>query len=104
MTKAPEAAGAALDVLLMEASDDTPARFVRPTAAASVAAGLARHPNRAARRVGHLGSELARVAGGRSEIRPAKRDRRFADPAWSRAGCSGASCRATCSPARRSTG
>jgi polyhydroxyalkanoate synthase len=32
--------------------------------------------------VGRLGAELARVAGGRSEIRAAKRDRRFADPAW----------------------
>jgi polyhydroxyalkanoate synthase len=32
--------------------------------------------------VGHLGAELARVAGGRSEIAPGKRDRRFADPAW----------------------
>ena len=82
MTKTSEAAGAALDVLLMDATDGTPARFVRPGAAASVAAGLARHPAKATRRIGHLGSELARVAGGRSRIRPAKRDRRFADPAW----------------------
>jgi polyhydroxyalkanoate synthase len=82
MPKAPEAAGAALDVLLMDATDGTPARFVRPSAAASVAAGLARRPHKAARRVAHLRGELARVAGGRSEIRPAKRDRRFADPAW----------------------
>jgi polyhydroxyalkanoate synthase len=79
MTKAPEAA---LDVLLTEASDGARSRFVRPGAAVSVAAGLARRPHRAARRVGHLGAELARVAGGRSELRPAKRDRRFADPAW----------------------
>jgi polyhydroxyalkanoate synthase subunit PhaC len=79
MTKAPEAA---LDVLLTEASDGGRARFVRPAAAVSVAAGLARRPTRPVRRFGHLGAELARVAGGRSEIRPAKRDRRFADPAW----------------------
>jgi polyhydroxyalkanoate synthase len=42
----------------------------------------ARRPDRAARRAAHLGTELARVAGGRSELRPGKRDRRFADPAW----------------------
>src|SRR6188472_4672942 len=82
MTRAPEAADAALDVLLTEAADGTRSRFVAPGAAVSVAAGLARRPDRAARRVGHLGAELARVAGGRSEIRPAKRDRRFADSAW----------------------
>jgi polyhydroxyalkanoate synthase subunit PhaC len=81
MTKAPEAASAALDVLLTDATDGT-RRFLRPGAAVSVAAGLARRPRRAARRAGHLGAELARVASGRSEVRPAKRDRRFADPAW----------------------
>jgi polyhydroxyalkanoate synthase len=81
MTKASEPAQAALDVLLTDAADGR-SRFVRPGAAVSVAAGLARRPDRAARRVGHLGAELARVASGRSELRPAKRDRRFADPAW----------------------
>jgi polyhydroxyalkanoate synthase len=79
MTKAPEAA---LDVLLTEASDGGRSRFVRPGAAVTVAAGLARRPARPVRRLGHLGAELARVAGGRSEIRPGKRDRRFADQAW----------------------
>ena len=41
-------------------------------------------PARAAPRAasGDLGAELGAVAGGRSEVRPAKRDRRFADPAW----------------------
>src|SRR3954452_6468021 len=82
MTKAPEAAEAALDVLLTDAADGTRSRFVRPGAAVNVAAGLARRPDRAARRVGHLSAELARVAAGRSDVRPAKRDRRFADPAW----------------------
>src|SRR5512132_3167250 len=82
MTKAPEAASAALDVLLTDATDSAGSRFVRPGAAVSVAAGLARRPRRAAHRVGDLGSELAKVVAGRSEIAPAKRDRRFADPAW----------------------
>src|SRR3954470_1857871 len=82
MTKAPEEAEAALDVLLTDAADGPRSRFVRPGVAVRAAAGLARRPDRAARRVGHLGAELARVAGGRSALRPAKRDRRFADPAW----------------------
>ena len=75
MNTVPEAA---LDVLLTE----TGSPFLRPAAAVSVAAGLARRPRRTARRVGHLGAELARVAGGRSQLRAARRDRRFADPAW----------------------
>jgi polyhydroxyalkanoate synthase len=82
VTKTPEAASAALDVLLTDATDATGSRFVRPGAAVTVAAGLARRPRRAARRVGNLGAELGRVASGRSEVQPAKRDRRFADPAW----------------------
>jgi polyhydroxyalkanoate synthase subunit PhaC len=82
MTKATEPAQAALDVLLTDAAEGGRSRFVRPGVAVNVAAGLARRPDRAARRVGHLGAELARVATGRSDVRPAKRDRRFADPAW----------------------
>jgi polyhydroxyalkanoate synthase subunit PhaC len=82
MAKAPEAAEAALDVLLTDAAGGTGSRFVRPGAAVTVAAGLARRPDRAARRVGRLAAELGRVAAGSSDIRPARRDRRFADPAW----------------------
>jgi polyhydroxyalkanoate synthase len=77
-----EAAQAALDVMLTDAAVGGPSRMPRPGAAARLAAGLARRPDRAARRVGGLGAELARVATGRSEARPLKRDRRFADPAW----------------------
>ena len=73
---------AALEVLLTDAAVGQRSRFVRPLAAARVAAGLARHPRRSARRVGGLGGELARVAAGRSDCGPAKGDRRFADPAW----------------------
>jgi polyhydroxyalkanoate synthase subunit PhaC len=79
---ASEAAQAALDVMLTDAAVGGPSRFVRPGAAVSLAAGLARRPGRPVRRLGDLGAELARVAAGRSEVRPAKRDRRFADPAW----------------------
>jgi polyhydroxyalkanoate synthase subunit PhaC len=81
MTKTREAAEAALDVMLTDAADGR-SRFVRPGAALNLAAGIARRPNRAARRAAHLGAELARVGAGRSQARPAKRDRRFADPAW----------------------
>jgi polyhydroxyalkanoate synthase len=80
--KTADAAQAALDVMLTDAAVGGRSRFIRPGAAAGVVAGLARRPDRAARRVGRLGAELARVAGGRSQARPAKRDRRFADPAW----------------------
>ena len=76
-------AGAALDVLLTDAA--APAawrRLVSPGATAGVAAGLARRPHRALRRLTGLGGELARVACGRSELRPGEGDRRFADPAW----------------------
>jgi polyhydroxyalkanoate synthase subunit PhaC len=73
---------AALDVMLTDAAVGGPSRMLRPGVAATLAAGLARHPDRAARRIGGLGAQLARVAIGRSDVRPAKRDRRFADPAW----------------------
>jgi polyhydroxyalkanoate synthase subunit PhaC len=72
----------ALDVLLTDAAVGQRSRFVRPLATARVAAGLARHPRAAARRVGGLGADLVRVAAGRSDLGPAKGDRRFADPAW----------------------
>ena len=51
---------------------------------AAVGAGVARHPLSVARRASALGTELARVATGRSQQAPAKGDRRFADQAWER--------------------
>jgi polyhydroxyalkanoate synthase len=68
--------------MLTDAAVGGPSRTIRPGAAAVLGAGLARHPRRAARRLGGLGVELGRVARGRSEVRPSKRDRRFADQAW----------------------
>ena len=79
---ASQAASAALDVMLTDAALDGRPRFVSPGPAVGVAAGLARRPDRAARRVAGLGAELARVAAGRSSLRPGRRDRRFADPGW----------------------
>jgi polyhydroxyalkanoate synthase len=79
---ASEAAHAALDVMLTDAAGGGRSRFVRPGVAAGVAVGLARRPDRVVRRLGALGAELARVAKGGSDVRAAKRDRRFSDPAW----------------------
>jgi polyhydroxyalkanoate synthase len=74
----------ALDVMLTDAALEPGAvgRFVDPKAVGKTAGGLARHPTRVVRRAGGLGAELARVAVGRSRETPGKRDRRFADPAW----------------------
>jgi polyhydroxyalkanoate synthase subunit PhaC len=77
-----EAASAAVDVLLSDAALDRRAPFVSPGPALRVAAGLARRPVGTARRVASLGTELTRVAAGSSSLRPSRRDRRFADPAW----------------------
>jgi polyhydroxyalkanoate synthase len=78
------AARAALDVMLTDAAfeEGGARRFIKPIAAAKVAAGLARHPDRLMRRAGGLGRELATTAAGRSQTAPAKGDRRFADRAW----------------------
>jgi polyhydroxyalkanoate synthase len=45
-------------------------------------ARLAGRPRTTARRLGSLTAELARVVAGTSTVAPSKRDRRFADPAW----------------------
>ena len=79
------AARSALDVMLTDAALDDGGlrRFVKPRAAARVAAGLARRPDRLATRLADLGAELARALAGRSEQAPAPGDKRFSDPAWS---------------------
>jgi len=78
------AARSGLDVMLTDAAleDGGVGRFLKPRAAVRTVAGLARHPRRTARDVTGLGVELTRVAAGRSELRPAKGDRRFGDRAW----------------------
>ena len=47
-----------------------------------LAVNLARQPRVVASRATTLGRELAAIAAGRSEIAPARGDKRFADPAW----------------------
>ena len=75
---------AALDVMLTEAAVEpgAAARLLRPGTAARLAGSLARRPHRVARRVGGLGTELARVAAGASQLAPPRGDRRFSDRAW----------------------
>ena len=46
------------------------------------ALNLARQPRTVASRAASLGRELVSIAEGRSEVAPAKGDKRFADPAW----------------------
>ena len=79
-----EAARAALEVMLTDAvvSQGRVRRFLDPVSTAKLAAVLARRPRVVARRLGGLGAELGRIAGGSSELAPAKGDRRFADRAW----------------------
>ena len=77
----PEAA-AALDMLLTQAALGPLRRFFPGRAALRLAWALAGQPGLAASRAGGLAAELARVIGGSSGVAPGKRDRRFADPAW----------------------
>src|SRR5712691_9786274 len=50
-------------------------------AASGLAAALSQGTT-VAREAGRLGVELTRIAGGRSDVAPARGDRRFTDPAW----------------------
>ena len=77
-----QAARSGLDVMLSEAATGGAPRFIAPGSAVKVTAGLARHPGRVVSRAAGLGAELARTAAGRSELAPAKGDRRFGDRAW----------------------
>ncbi len=73
---------APLDALLVEAALGTFRRFAPDLSAARLAAALARQPRTAARRMNSLAVELAGIGAGTSTVAPDRRDRRFADPAW----------------------
>ena len=75
------AARGALEILLTDAAVGR-RRFLPAGAAARTVTGLARRPRRPAARATALGAELARVATGRSPVRPSATDRRFRDDAW----------------------
>jgi polyhydroxyalkanoate synthase len=78
---APDAAGP-LDQLLTQASASATRRLLPGRSGLRFASALASRPRQVAGRVGALAGELGRIATGTSTVAPARRDRRFADPAW----------------------
>jgi polyhydroxyalkanoate synthase subunit PhaC len=76
-------AASALDLLLTDAALGMLRRFRPDSSVARFGFRLARQPRTLARRFGTLAGELTTIAAGRSAIAPSRRDRRFADPAWS---------------------
>jgi len=81
--EAPEADAGYLDLLLTDAALGVLRRFVPGRALIRMAGRMAGQPAGVARRTRSLAGDLAAIAAGRSAIAPDRRDRRFADPAWS---------------------
>ena len=75
-------AAAPLDFLLADAATSMLRRMNPGGSGLRLAAALAARPRLVAGRGGHLAGELVRIAAGRSEVAPSRRDRRFTDPAW----------------------
>jgi polyhydroxyalkanoate synthase subunit PhaC len=73
---------APLDALLADAALGTFRRFAPDASGAKFAAALARRPYTTGRRLNSLAAELVRIGAGTSALAPDRRDRRFADPAW----------------------
>ena len=73
---------APLDALLVDAALGPLRRFAPNTSTVRFAARLARQPLTVGRRAAGLAAEFGRIAVGTSVVTPPKRDRRFADPAW----------------------
>jgi polyhydroxyalkanoate synthase subunit PhaC len=79
---AADAAAAPLDLLLTDAATGMLRRLNLGGSGLRLAAALASRPQLVAGRGRQLAGELARIAAGRSQVQPSRRDRRFADPAW----------------------
>ena len=73
----------ALDLLLTDGALGALRRFRPDGSVLRLAASLAAQPGLLAGHAASLGAELARIAAGSSQVAPDRRDRRFADPAWS---------------------
>src|SRR4051794_34343725 len=72
-----------LDLVLVDAARGPLRRLVPPAGTAlRLASSLVRQPGNVARRSGELVRELGRIGTGRSELTPGRKDKRFADPAW----------------------
>jgi len=79
---AADAAAAPLDLLLSDAATGMLRRINPGGSGLRLAAALAARPRLVAGRGTRLAGELARIAAGRSQVQPSRRDRRFADPGW----------------------
>ena len=72
-----------LDMVLVDAARGPLRRLVPPAGTTlRFGAALARNPSILAKRAGELAGELGRITVGRSDLAPGKKDKRFADPAW----------------------
>jgi polyhydroxyalkanoate synthase len=72
-----------LDMVLVDAARGPLRRLVPPAGTAvRFGASLARQPGTVAKRAGEFVRELGKVAAGSSELAPGKKDKRFADVAW----------------------
>lgn len=77
-----EPGGAPLDLLLADAARSGWRRAVPHSSTVRFAVGLAARPMTVVRRGRGLASELGRIVAGTSTTAPDRRDRRFADDAW----------------------
>jgi polyhydroxyalkanoate synthase len=75
-------AAAPLDLLLTDAATGMLRRVNPGGSGLRLAAALAARPRLVAGRGGQLLGELGRIAVGRSQVEPSRRDRRFTDPGW----------------------
>jgi polyhydroxyalkanoate synthase subunit PhaC len=73
---------APLDLLLTSSAVGVAERMMPNVSWSRFALNLARQPRKVASRAADLGRELVAIAKGRSEMTPARGDKRFADPAW----------------------
>jgi len=73
-----------LDMVLVDGARGPLRRLVPPARTTlNFAKGLAGKPDVVGKRARYLVRELGRIGLGRSEVEPNKKDKRFADPAWS---------------------
>jgi polyhydroxyalkanoate synthase len=79
---AADAVAAPVDLLLTDAATGMLRRVNLGGSGLRLAAALAARPRLVAERGTQLAGELARIAVGRSQVQPSRRDRRFADPGW----------------------
>jgi poly[(R)-3-hydroxyalkanoate] polymerase subunit PhaC len=80
--RAAEELAAPLDLLLTSSAVGVAERMMPNVSWSRFALALARKPGTLASRARELSGQLVAIAEGRSELAPAKGDKRFADPAW----------------------